>query len=153
MNGAPPLMKVCAAPIMALVTCCSSPSVDPAAEHCQSVLPFESAQPGPCGGADLGKPAVRFRSCRTDDDCIAVPVVGCCHNGWKTSVSREEEDDYERSFRCPSERPICPMYLVKDTRVPECNPATSLCELVPVGDIGCGPYPYLPGHCFPASSQ
>ena len=128
------------APILALVTCCSA-SGDPAAEQSQSLQVLEATQPGTCGGAERGEPAERLRSCRTDYDCVAVPVVGCCHNGWMTSVNSEAEDEYEHSFRCPTERPICPMYLVRDTREPQCDPGTALCELVPASD-----------HCVPASS-
>jgi hypothetical protein len=90
-----------------------------------------------------------------DDDCVAVPLVGCCHNGWKTSVSREVQDEYESSFQCPTERPICPMYLVKDMRVPACDQVMHVCEMVPAGDFTCdftcgGS---MPDHCDPASGR
>jgi hypothetical protein len=143
MDRVPSLMGFSATAIAALVTCCSS-SGDPAAEQDQSLELLEATQPGTCGSvgsADPGEPEERFRSCLSDDDCVAVPVVGCCHNGWKTSVSRGRQDEYEGSFRCPNERPICPKYLVIDSRAPECNQDTGLCELVPVD-----------GQCVPASS-
>jgi hypothetical protein len=143
MNRVPSLMGGCAASLFALVTCCSS-SADPAAEQSEWPQVLEASQPGTCGGADLAdlrEAPECFRSCRADDDCVAVPVVGCCHNGWKTSVSRELEDAYALSFQCPTERPFCPKYLVIDTRVPECNQGTHLCELVATA------------HCAPASSR
>jgi hypothetical protein len=77
------------------------------------------------------EPSAVFRWCGSDDDCVAVPLASCCHNGWKTSVSRCEEDAYAHSFVCPHARALCPLYLVVDRRVPECNPATHLCELAP----------------------
>lgn len=80
---------------------------------------------------DTEEPAAVFRGCDADDDCVAVPLVGCCHNGWKASVSRCEEDAYAHSFVCPQVRPICPLYLVVDRRAPQCNSATHLCELAP----------------------
>jgi hypothetical protein len=123
-------------PILAVVSCYSA-SGDPPAEQSQSLELPEATQLGPCGSADLGEPEERFRSCLTDDDCVAVPVVGCCHNGWKASVGRQREDEYESSFQCPTERPLCPLYLVKDMRVPQCNRVAGLCELVPVDDFTC----------------
>jgi hypothetical protein len=140
MNRVPSLMGGCAASLFALVTCVSS-SADPAAEQSESLPLLEATQPGTCGGTDPREAPERFRSCRTDDDCVVVPVVGCCHNGWKTSVNREREDEYQHSFQCPTESPICPKYLVIDTRVPECDQGTHICELVPVG------------HCVPASGR
>lgn len=102
-----------------------------------------------CGGApsfqsseapDTEEPSALFRVCAADDDCVAVPRVGCCHNGWKTSVSRCEQDAYAHSFVCAQARPVCPLYLVVDRRVPQCNPSSHLCELVTA-------------QCTPASSN
>jgi hypothetical protein len=147
MNRAPSLMGVCI-PILAVVTCCPSRG-DPAAEQSESLELPEATQVVACGGADLEEPAERFRSCLTDEDCVAVPVVGCCHNGWMASVSREMVQDYADSFRCPNERPLCPMYLVRDMRVPECNQGTHMCEMVPVDGFACDGF--VADHCVPAS--
>lgn len=133
-------VQACAAPLLALVTCCSS-SGGPAAEPSESLPLTAAPQPGPCGGADRQVAAEPFRWCLSNDDCVAVPVVGCCHNGWKTSVNRDEEDAYEHSFVCPQERPLCPLYLVVDRRVPECDAATHLCELSPVQCATTAPRP------------
>jgi hypothetical protein len=72
----------------------------------------------------------RFRSCSNDSDCIAVPRVGCCHNGWKEAVAVSQKDAYAASFVCPDAHPICAMILVRDTRVPRCEPSSHLCELI-----------------------
>ena len=82
------------------------------------------AQPG-----DTGAPA-RFRACSADADCVAVPRVGCCHNGWNEAVAVSQKDAYAASFVCPEAHPICAMFLVRDTRVPRCDGATHLCRLV-----------------------
>jgi hypothetical protein len=77
------------------------------------------------------EPSAVFRGCTSDDDCVAVPLASCCHNGWKTSVARSERDAYAHSaVDCPSARAVCPLYLIVDQRVPQCNAATHLCELV-----------------------
>jgi hypothetical protein len=81
-------------------------------------------------GADAGAPA-RFRACNGDADCLAVPRVGCCHNGWKEAVAASQQDAYAASFVCPEAHPICAMFLVRDTRVPVCDAATRLCTLAP----------------------
>jgi hypothetical protein len=84
---------------------------------------------GPAGAVDAGAPA-RFRACNADADCVAVPRVGCCHNGWNEAVAVSQKDAYAASFVCAQAHPICAMFLVRDARVPRCNASTHLCELV-----------------------
>ena len=120
---------------------------------------------------ELRKKHPDFYSCNTDTDCVAVPRVGCCHNGWEEAVNRHHVTAYEHSFTC-SHPQICPMYMVDDTRQPECNLSTGKCEMVAIDDISCGgftmnphacpsgydcvmnkPYvPDMPGHCEPADA-
>jgi hypothetical protein len=90
------------------------------------------------GDADAGPgTAPRFRTCTLDSDCLAVDRVGCCHNGWKEAVAATQKEAYEKSFVCPQPHPICPMYIVQDVRVPECDNATHLCTMVRAEDIAC----------------
>jgi hypothetical protein len=86
--------------------------------------------PGPAeeNGADAGN--AQYRGCQQDGDCIAVPRVGCCNNGWLEAVSATQKDAYAKSFVCPTPRPMCPMYVVHDTRTPKCDPGTHLCTMV-----------------------
>jgi hypothetical protein len=77
-----------------------------------------------------GAPA-RFRACTVDSDCVAVPRVGCCHNGQNEAVAATQKDAYAASFVCPEAHPICAMFIVRDTRRPTCNATSHLCELVP----------------------
>src|SRR5579871_6971668 len=87
--------------------------------------PPSSAPPleGP-GPDDSQEAPARFRSCSADADCVAVDHVGCCHNGWKVAVSASQKDAYAKSFTCPEPRPMCPMYIVRDTRVAKCDSGT-----------------------------
>jgi hypothetical protein len=78
---------------------------------------------------DAGAPA-RFRGCSADADCVAVPRVGCCHNGWKEAVAASQRDAYAASFVCPDPHPVCAMYLIRDAREPQCDSATRLCSMV-----------------------
>jgi hypothetical protein len=77
---------------------------------------------------DAGATAA-FQACQSDSDCVAVPRVGCCNNGWKEAVNVSQKDAYAASFTCPRRHP-CPMYIIRDTRVPKCDPGTHLCQMV-----------------------
>jgi hypothetical protein len=68
-----------------------------------------------------------FYACETDSDCVAVPKVGCCSNGWMEAVNKHEVNAYENSFVC-NEQIMCPMYVVDDTRVPAC--VADKCQMV-----------------------
>jgi hypothetical protein len=78
--------------------------------------------------ADAGA-ATAFQACQGDSDCVAVPRVGCCHNGWKEAVNVAQKDAYAASFTCQT-RPLCPMYIIRDTRIPRCDLNTHLCGMV-----------------------
>ena len=77
-----------------------------------------------------------LRGCAVDVDCVAVPRVGCCHNGWKEAVATSQKDAYERSFTCPDPNPLCAMYLVMDARTPACDSTLRQCVLVAPADGG-----------------
>ena len=86
-----------------------------------------------------GTPATPdWASCRVDSDCTAVPENACCHNGRMEAVNKDHVTDYEDSFTCPNPHPICPLYVMLDTRQPECNNDTHTCEMVAISDISCG---------------
>jgi|CZKU01.1.fsa_nt_gi hypothetical protein len=77
---------------------------------------------------DSGAPA-RFRACHADADCVAVPRVGCCHNGWNEAVAASQRDAYAASFACAYVHPVCAMFIVRDSRVARCDPAAHLCTM------------------------
>ncbi len=87
---------------------------------------------GPAATTDVdGGLAARFRSCNADPDCVAVPRAGCCRNGWNEAVNASQKDAYEQAYACTrTPRPICPMFMVRDTRVARCNAQSHLCEMV-----------------------
>jgi hypothetical protein len=87
-----------------------------------------------------------FYSCQVDADCVAVPKVGCCHNGYLEAVNANEVDAYESSFFC-NEQILCPQFIIDDTRVAECNTATRKCEMVAPEDIHCGGFTANPHAC------
>jgi len=82
-------------------------------------------------GADLANVDPKFRPCHADAECIAVPRAGCCHNGWLEAVAATQKDAYAKANACTmTTRPVCPMYIVRDARVPKCDAPSHLCVLV-----------------------
>jgi hypothetical protein len=115
-------------------------SVDPATPAPSATAAAPSSAPahsagaapgaGPMG-ADLAGADPKFRGCHADADCAAVPRAGCCHNGWLEGVAVTQKDAYAKANACTmSTRPICPMYIVHDARVPKCEAQSHLCVLV-----------------------
>jgi hypothetical protein len=79
-----------------------------------------------------------LQACNTDDDCVAVPRGGCCSNGWLEAVNKHHVKAYANATKCTHQNMACPMYVVHDTRVAECDGATKKCEMVQPEDIRCG---------------
>ncbi len=79
-----------------------------------------------------------FYACTVDSDCVAVPKVGCCANGYKEALNAKFVDAYKASFICPAPNLACPDIMVNDTREPECNGEVHSCGLVAVKSIKCG---------------
>jgi hypothetical protein len=110
----------------------AAPATDPGGPPVDAAGTLASADPPHSSGPDqddAGAPA-RFRGCGADADCVAVPRVGCCHNGWNEAIAASQRDAYAASFTCPEAHPICAMFIVHDTRKPRCPAATRLCTLV-----------------------
>ena len=83
-------------------------------------------------GADAGDPMF---ACGSGVSCVAVGRVnGCCYNGWKIAVAEDQVEAYKNATACTGKRPICPMYIVRDTRVAACNATTRTCEMVAPGE-------------------
>jgi hypothetical protein len=131
----------------------AAPSASPSDSLADSAAPSTTASGDDAGGdaapsdagaaafassdVDSGAPA-QFRACKTDSDCIAVPRVGCCRNGWKEAVAATQKDAYVKSFTCPEAHPICPMYLINDQRAALCENRSHLCTMFKPDDIPCG---------------
>jgi hypothetical protein len=87
-------------------------------------------------------------SCAKDDDCTAVSQGGCCNNGWLAAVNVNKVTAYENATKCNVDpRPMCPMYMVHDTRVAQCNVSKKQCEMVAIEDIACGGFVANPHKC------
>jgi hypothetical protein len=128
----------CAQPRSTAVTApTASPAPSAASVPPDAAVEAPSNEAGPEETSDSGALA-QFRACALDSECVAVNRVGCCHNGWKEAVASSQAEAYEKSFTCPQAHPICPMYIVRDSRVPLCDNATHLCTMTRPEDIACG---------------
>jgi hypothetical protein len=92
-------------------------------------------------------PPPEFYACKVDSDCVAVPKVGCCNNGYKEAVNAKSTDAYAKSFVCPTPNAMCAQFLVNDNRAPECSAETGKCELVAIDKIACGALHTNPHAC------
>ena len=98
---------------------------------------------------ELGGPAWDT-SCQSDTDCVAVSRGGCCPNGMHDAVSVGAEDDYAAAHSCTiTPHPVCPLAVILDRRVAQCNQATNHCEMIAPEDIACGGFT-LHAHQCPA---
>jgi hypothetical protein len=78
-------------------------------------------------------------ACSTDADCVAVPRGGCCSNGYNEAVNKHHTQAYASATKCALHpHPMCPMFLVHDTRVAQCDGAKKQCAMVAIDDIKCG---------------
>jgi hypothetical protein len=114
------------------VTTTPTPVVVSAAPSETAPPPAASPEAGPSGPGPSGSAvAPQYRACQSDGDCITVPRAGCCNNGWKEAVAASQKDAYQQAYGCKSaRRPICPMYMVKDTHIAKCDAQAHLCVLV-----------------------
>jgi hypothetical protein len=108
----------------------------PAAATSAPVASASAPAASPEGGAALGPGATdagvaaQFRGCQSDADCITVPRAGCCNNGWKEAVAASQKDAYAKAYACTAaRRPVCPMYIVRDTHIAKCDTQQHLCVL------------------------
>ncbi len=116
----------------------SASDVDAAASASGSASASASSSASSAPAASSSANAEPFQVCAVDADCVAVPRVGCCHNGWNEAVNAQQTDAYTASFTCGDAHPVCPMYRVSDKRMPECSNLTHRCEMVKPEEIRCG---------------
>lgn len=86
-------------------------------------------------------------SCKVDADCVAVSKGGCCPNGSKVAVSVGAEDEYATFAACHEPPHVCPLFVILDKRVAQCNTGTKKCEMVAPEDIRCGGFTLNPHQC------
>src|SRR5277367_1977951 len=85
-------------------------------------------------------------TCKVDSDCVAISKGGCCPEGWKVAVNKGKITTYEASHTC-DEKTICPLFVVDDTRVAECDTDTNKCVMVDPDAIRCGGFTTNPHKC------
>lgn len=85
-------------------------------------------------------------SCKKDSDCVAISKGGCCPNGWNVAVNKNHVKAYEASHAC-HQHTICPLYVILDTRVAECDVSNDKCVMVAPEDIRCGGFTTNPHEC------
>ena len=127
------------------VTSASVPAV--AASQPTATAPEAPAASAPDEGTPAAGPTTLFRTCQVDTDCVAVDRVGCCHNGYKEAVAVSEKDAYAHSFTCPQAHPVCPMFIMRDMRVAQCDTAAHRCAMVRAEEIACGGSGTTQHHC------
>jgi hypothetical protein len=81
-------------------------------------------------------------ACNVDSDCVAISKGGCCPEGWKIAVNADHQDEY---VNVCNEQIICPLYVVLDTRQPEC--VSGQCTMVAIDQISCGGFVANPHQC------
>ncbi|HEY2512693.1 MAG TPA: hypothetical protein VGI39_17620 [Polyangiaceae bacterium] len=98
----------------------------------QPVTPPPAPAPAPVASTPDPAPAPAagdFYTCAADTDCVSVPKVGCCHNGHHEAVNKQSVDAYKNSFTCEKKHPMCPQYIVKETRVAKCDTTAHKCVM------------------------
>jgi hypothetical protein len=88
--------------------------------------------------------------CQSDSDCVAISKGGCCPNGWDVAVNKTKVTQYENATKCENPHQVCPLYVILDTRVPQCQAGkTSVkhCQMVKPEDILCGGFVAHPRQC------
>ncbi len=90
-----------------------------------------------------------FYSCQTDTDCVAVEKAGCCPNGFLVAVNQGEVKAYDTTFACTNPPAACPLFVVHDTRVAQCDFSTHQCQMIDPTAIRCEGFidPSMQHHC------
>jgi hypothetical protein len=107
-----------------------APAPVPEADASADAGPDPDASPPVLGGGAVTSAPAQFRACMADADCVVVPRVGCCHNGWNEAVAASQRGAYAASFHCPNTHPMCAMFIVRDSRVARCDAQSHLCTMV-----------------------
>ena len=69
-------------------------------------------------------------SCEVDADCAIVSDGGCCPHGVKYVVNSSSTDEWDVLSECHENiGPVCPLFMIDDTRVKSCDSTLHLCQL------------------------
>lgn len=91
-----------------------------------------------------------FYKCDVDADCVAIEKAGCCPNGYLVAVNKDQVKAYDDKYACTNPPAACPHFIVKDTRVAQCDFAAHRCLMIDPTQIHCGGF-IQPTHDCPAS--
>lgn len=86
-------------------------------------------------------------ACNKDADCVSIPQPMCCPNGKHVAVNKDHVDEYVDANACAQPPQICPLYLVNEDRVAECDVDVHQCVMVEPADIRCGGFTMNPHQC------
>jgi hypothetical protein len=86
-------------------------------------------------------------SCTTDADCVAVFAGGCCPDGSKAAVNVGSTADYAAATACTQPPQTCPLHVIHETRVAQCDTGSHQCAMIEPTDIRCGGFTTNPHHC------
>ena len=76
--------------------------------------------------------------CEADADCVAVEKAGCCPNGFLVAVNKDEVKAYDTKYACVTPPQFCPLFVVNDTRVAQCDIPHHQCQMIDPAQIRCG---------------
>ena len=110
-----------------------------------SASPDQEEETGATAEEDLSDNALY--GCTQDSDCAVIPKGGCCPNGWNVAVNKHHTTYYKNHNKCENPHQICPLYVVDDTRVAQCNAGTNRCEMVDPDGMSCGGFTAHPHDC------
>jgi hypothetical protein len=79
-----------------------------------------------------------FYKCDVDADCVAVDKAGCCPNGFLVAVNKGEVKAYDTKYACMTAPAACPLFVVHDTRVAQCDIPNHQCRMIDPEQIRCG---------------
>ena len=92
-----------------------------------------------------------FYACQADADCVAIEKAGCCPNGFLVAVNKNEVKAYDNKYACTTPPATCPLFVVHDTRVAQCDYTKHQCQMIDPTQIRCGGFiaPAFQHQCTP----
>jgi hypothetical protein len=90
-----------------------------------------------------------YYKCDADSDCVAIEKAGCCPNGFLVAVNANEVKAYDKKYACTNPPAFCPLFVVKDERVAQCDYTKHQCQMIDPAQIRCGGFidPSLQHEC------
>jgi hypothetical protein len=109
-----------------------------------AAAPEESEEPTEQAGEEI---KASWTHCNHDSDCVAVDQGGCCEHGIKVAVNTSSTKAYADSVKCKNPPMACPLFMVLDTRVAQCDASAHKCKMFKPEEIRCGGFTTNPHAC------